>query len=36
MPNMQTFKLKHFIKQLKTNPKKLDDFIKKVDKEEKE
>ena len=35
MPNMQTFKLKHFIEQLKTDPKKLNDFIKKVDEKEK-
>ena len=31
---LQKDKLKHFIEQLKTNPKKLEDFIKKVDEKE--
>ena len=30
----QKDKLKHFIEQLKTDPKKLDNFIKKVDEKE--
>lgn len=32
---LQKDKLKNFIEQLKTDTKKLDDFIKKVDKKEK-
>lgn len=35
MNKSQKEKLKNFIEQLKTNPKKLDYFIKKVDEKEK-